>query len=258
MPSAEDIANAKAAAFAWRFSAPIQRATDCHQHAAGQIFSLDSGIALLETHAGTWLFPPHRCGWIPPEEPHGLRSYGAITGWSVYLSPDLSKSLPARPSVLSLSKLMQEIVPRIAHWDSTHTLNETERRLVAVFCDEMKQATELPLYLPMPRDERLRWLVSELSQHPDDDKTLGHWARRIGMSTRSLRRNFQLETGMTFGQWRHHARLLQAMDKLSSGMSVTETCFAVGYNSVSAFIAAFKQTIGITPAAYRRKPILGE
>jgi AraC-like DNA-binding protein len=252
MPSAEDIKNAKAAAFAWRFSAPIQRATESHQHGAGQIFSLDSGLALLETSAGTWLFPPHRCGWIPPGEPHSLRSYGAITGWSLYLSPDLSNALPGRPSVLSLSTLMQEIVLRIAEWDSTHTLSETERRLVAVLCDEMKRATQQPLYLPMPRDERLRRLVSDLSQRPDDEKTLDHWAHWIGMSTRSLTRNFQLETGMTFGQWRHHARLLQAMEKLSSGMSVTETCFAVGYNSVSAFIAAFKQTMGVTPATYLR------
>src|ERR1700733_3309567 len=123
MPSAEDVKNAKAAAFAWRFSSPIQRATESHQHAPGQVFSLDSGLALLETNAGTWLFPPHRCGWIPPAEPHSLRSYGPITGWSVYLSPDLSNALPARAAVLSLSSLMQEIVLRIAEWDSTHTLS---------------------------------------------------------------------------------------------------------------------------------------
>ena len=57
---------------------------------------------------------------------------------------------------------------------------------------------------------------------------------------------------MTIRQWRRHLRVLVALEKLSSGISVTETCFAVGYNSVSAFIKTFKLIVGITPHAYSR------
>ena len=46
--------------------------------------------------------------------------------------------------------------------------------------------------------------------------------------------------------------MLVALEKLSNGISVQETCFAVGYNSVSAFIKAFKLIVGMTPYAYSR------
>ena len=38
---------------------------------------------------------------------------------------------------------------------------------------------------------------------------------------------------------------------LSNGASVTETALDAGYQSASAFIAAFKRTFGTTPARYR-------
>jgi AraC-like DNA-binding protein len=38
---------------------------------------------------------------------------------------------------------------------------------------------------------------------------------------------------------------------LSNGASVTEAALDCGYQSPSAFIAAFKRTFGVTPARYR-------
>ncbi|RXS98212.1 AraC family transcriptional regulator [Silvibacterium dinghuense] len=57
---------------------------------------------------------------------------------------------------------------------------------------------------------------------------------------------------MPIGQWRQQLRILVALEKLSDGLSVTETCFAVGYNSVSAFIRAFKRIVGVTPLEYAK------
>jgi AraC-like DNA-binding protein len=70
------------------------------------------------------------------------------------------------------------------------------------------------------------------------------------MSERSLQRDFQREVGMTIGQWRQQLRILVALEKLTAGLSVTDTCFAVGYNNVSAFIKAFKRSVGVTPLEY--------
>ncbi len=57
---------------------------------------------------------------------------------------------------------------------------------------------------------------------------------------------------MTIGQWRQQLRILVALEKLSEGLSVTATCFSVGYNNVSAFIKAFKRTVGVTPLEYAK------
>ena len=53
--------------------------------------------------------------------------------------------------------------------------------------------------------------------------------------------------GMPFGLWRQKARLLESVRLLVQGGSVTDAALDPGYSSVSAYIAAFKQTFGYTP-----------
>jgi len=125
---------------------------------------------------------------------------------------------------------------------------------LAVLCDEIQNASEQPLHLPMPKDPRLRRFVEEISKEPRNERNLNAWARFTGMSKRSLLRNFQRETGMTVGQWRKHLRVLVALEKLSNGTSVTDTSFAVGYSSVGGFTKTFKRVVGMTPRAYSRIP----
>jgi|SRR5215469_1989881 len=236
----------------WRPASPISWSTDEHSHSKGQLFSLQSGLAILETAAGVWMLPPGRCGWIPPGCRHSMRSCGNISGWSIYLARSLCGSLPAQPAILSLSSLLSEIVFRISEWKQDSPTPEFRQHLLTVLCDEIQNAKHQPLHLPMPSDPRLRRVVEEMSKEPQNNRNLNAWARFTGMSKRSLLRNFHHETGMTLGQWRHHLRMLVALENLSDGASVTETCFAVGYSSVSAFIKAFRLVVGMTPRAYSR------
>ena len=60
---------------------------------------------------------------------------------------------------------------------------------------------------------------------------------------------FRAEHGMRFGLWRQKARLLESVRVLVEGGSVTDAALESGYSSVSAYIAAFKQTFGCTPGA---------
>jgi AraC-like DNA-binding protein len=74
-------------------------------------------------------------------------------------------------------------------------------------------------------------------------------ARQCALSVRTLERLFHAETGMRFGLWRQKARLLESVRVLVDGDSVTDAALESGYSSVSAYIAAFKQTFGCTPGA---------
>ena len=67
------------------------------------------------------------------------------------------------------------------------------------------------------------------------------------MGARTLERLFRIETGMPFGLWRQKARLLESVRLLVESRSVTHAALESGYASVSAYIAAFKQTFGCTP-----------
>ncbi|CAI9401481.1 HTH-type transcriptional regulator NimR [Pleomorphomonas sp. T1.2MG-36] len=43
---------------------------------------------------------------------------------------------------------------------------------------------------------------------------------------------------------------VRALETLAEGQAVTVVALDLGYDSVSAFIALFKRTLGVTPSAY--------
>ncbi|CZT31044.1 AraC family transcriptional regulator [Pseudomonas cerasi] len=90
-------------------------------------------------------------------------------------------------------------------------------------------------------------LCNELIEEPGRLITLHDWAARLGTSEKTLMRMFQRETGLSFRGWRQRARLLSSLSALEEGASVTHTALACGYDSTSAFIAAFKGLFGHTP-----------
>ncbi|MBL8114640.1 MAG: helix-turn-helix domain-containing protein, partial [Acidobacteria bacterium] len=60
------------------------------------------------------------------------------------------------------------------------------------------------------------------------------------------------ETGLTLEAWRLRARLLRAVEHLAGGRAVTAVAIDVGYESPSAFIAAFRRELGETPGRFLR------
>ncbi len=66
-------------------------------------------------------------------------------------------------------------------------------------------------------------------------------------------RLFKKSYGKTPHQYLTSVRLLQAMLMLQTGAPVIEVCFSVGFESVSSFTGLFKYSVGVTPAAYRRR-----
>jgi AraC-like DNA-binding protein len=120
---------------------------------------------------------------------------------------------------------------------------------MAVLMDELASARIEPLLLPLPADERALTAARHILTTPADDTTTDGIARRSGLSARTLERVFRAETGMSFGLWRQKARLLESVRLLVQGGSVTDAALDSGSSSVSAYIAAFKQTFGCTPGA---------
>jgi len=113
----------------------------------------------------------------------------------------------------------------------------------------------VPLDLPQPAEPRLRRVTQALLANPGDRRSLAAWARWAGASPRTLARLFLRETGLSFGAWRQRARLLQAVARLATGQAVTTVALDVGYDSPSAFIAAFRRQFGTTPRRYLRRTL---
>jgi AraC-like DNA-binding protein len=105
-----------------------------------------------------------------------------------------------------------------------------------------------PLQLPMPRDERARSAASQMQDDPA--RPLTTVARQAGASRRTLERLFLHDTAMPLGRWRRRARLISALRLLAEGVPVTRVASEVGYDTTSAFIAAFRRELGTTPGRY--------
>ena len=151
--------------------------------------------------------------------------------------------------VISVSPLLRELIVRVAELAALDSREPVEVRLMTVLLDELERAEIEPLLLPLPSDARARNAADCILKDPADRATTPALARRCGLSARTLERLFQAETGMRFGLWRQKARLLESVRVLVEGRSVTDAALESGYSSVSAYIAAFKQTFGCTPGA---------
>jgi len=151
--------------------------------------------------------------------------------------------------VIGVSALLRELILRVAGMAGLDSRVAVEGRLMGVLIDEIEGAHVEPLLLSLPLDPRARRAADEVLKQPADPATAAALARRCGLSTRTLERLFRADTGMRFGQWRQKARLLESVRVLVGGGSVTDAALESGYSSVSAYIAAFKQTFGCTPGA---------
>lgn len=70
-----------------------------------------------------------------------------------------------------------------------------------------------------------------------------------------LLRLFKRYYGQTPRQYLIDLRIKKAKGHLKRGMTVTETCFAVGFESVGSFSTLFKKKSGLSPRAYQKEQL---
>jgi len=218
-----------------------------HHHPWGQLSYATTGVLAIHTPAGRFVAPPQRAVWIPPGVPHVVTTSARAEQRSLYVDGDVAATMPAACRVLMVSALARELIVAVSvlprHYDS----DGAEGRLVTVLLDTLAALPPADLDLPLPSDPRVARLCAALQAAPEDPRTLGDWGDTVGLSARSLARLFRAETGMTFGDWRLRLRMLLALTPLEAGTSVTAVALDSGYDSPSAFIAAFRRVFGHTP-----------
>jgi AraC-like DNA-binding protein/mannose-6-phosphate isomerase-like protein (cupin superfamily) len=222
-----------------------------HTHASHQLLFASSGAMTVTGDRTSWMIPPRRAVLIPAGTPHSIRMWGEVAMRSLYFP----SSVPAPVfdaktcRVISVSPLLRELILRIAALAALDSRVAEESRLMSVLMDEIETSHIEPFLLSLPEDSRALKAAEWVLQHPGDGCTATALARRCGLSTRTLERVFRAETGMRFGLWRQKAKLLESVRVLVERGSVTDAALESGYSSVSAYIAAFKQTFGYTPGA---------
>lgn len=223
-----------------------------HTHDWGQLVYATDGVMSVHTDEGTWVVPSHRGVWIPPRVEHSVTMSGWVSMRTLYILPTLVRNLPQRCCVLAVPPLLRHLILHVIAHSPLRRDTPEHRRLVGFLLDQLRALPSVPLELPMPRDARAVRAAERMKDDPGETSPLDRLARAVGASRRTLERLFFQETGMTLGRWRQQARLLQAMRLLARGDPVTATALEVGYESTSAFIAAFSSVLGTTPGRYYR------
>jgi AraC-like DNA-binding protein len=256
---------------------------DWHDHAEHQLVYPSSGILYVRTDRGSWVVPPRRAVWLPAGIPHSHRAHGRTQMLTLAFPPGTSPlgateptvpsplgaseptvpsplgatepTVPsalsaAEPTVLAVGQLLREVIITLAEG---HALGPDDRAdLHRIVLRRLTPTPALRHHLPAPADPRLRDVAAILAGDPADARTLAELGRAAGASERTLSRLFRRDTGMSFPQWRAQLRLQHATLLLAEGSTVTSAAMASGYSNVSAFIAAFREAFGVTPAAYRQ------
>jgi len=68
-----------------------------------------------------------------------------------------------------------------------------------------------------------------------------------------LLRLFKKYYGQTPGQYLTDKRIERSKELLKQGMSVTDTCFAIGFESACSFSTLFKKRTGRTPTTFQKE-----
>jgi AraC-like DNA-binding protein len=87
--------------------------------------------------------------------------------------------------------------------------------------------------------------------------SLADLAYLSGRSLSSFKRDFQAIYNMPPSQWIRERRLERARDLLSTtAMSVTEVCYATGFEAIGHFSRLYKEHFGHSPSTLRRKEVV--
>lgn len=221
-----------------------------HRHKWGQLAYASEGVMTVSTEHGRWLVPQERAVWIPPDIAHSVQPNAQLKFRSIYISADFSRGLSRQCGVIVVSPLLKALIFRAVNIPKEYKNGTSNSRIMSVILDQIEEAEEAPLHLPMPTDKRLLRIAKILLSEPSNTSPLEVLAKNSGGSERTLARLFKKETGLTFGKWRQQRRLLAAVTLLTEGQPVTTVALDLGYESVSAFIAMFKAALGTTPSRY--------
>jgi AraC-like DNA-binding protein/quercetin dioxygenase-like cupin family protein len=218
-----------------------------HSHPQPQLLWSPRGVLGVAVDDDHWVLPPTRALWLPSDVVHRTGANRTAMVHGIFLNAAKCPVTWHRPTVLAVSPLLAELFGHLGRDD----LGEPARaRAEAVLLDLLEPLPSAPLAVRMPSDPRAARVAETLRDDPGDQRGLTAFAQLADTSARTLSRLFVAETGSSFDRWRTGIRMWTAVTMLADGQPVSKVAHTVGYATPSAFLAAFRRTVGTTPTGY--------
>ncbi len=207
------------------------------------------GALSVTNNFGAWTVPGGCSAWIPAGMRHSVSPLPKARTRTLYVSNRLIR----RPcAVLEVTALTRAIVNHVCDLDPNRG-STASTHLLAVLRDQLPAQRELPLFVPALKSPLALRVAEALASDPADTPRIRDLATELGVSTRTLERAFIADAGMPLGEWRQRARISRAIALLAAGGTVRAVALEVGYERASAFVAAFKKYVGMTPGRTVRR-----
>lgn len=101
-------------------------------------------------------------------------------------------------------------------------------------------------------DDIYKYVEKNYSLKPD----VNFIANQVNMSPPAFCRYFKKQTSITFTDFVNQYRISEAKNLLLQYKTVTETCYATGFEQLSYFNKIFKQLVGENPSAFRKRKLV--
>jgi AraC-like DNA-binding protein len=219
-----------------------------HAHSDPLLAWSDSATVAVNDGGRSWIVPPGSGLWIPADTPHAIQVLRSGSGSALAFDRERCRIAWPEPTAVAVTPLVRELIRHLARRADTST--DVYRHGEAFLLDLLEPAPATTVAVPLPTDDRLRKITNGLLADPADDRDLARWAYDVGAGVRTITRLFAAQTGMTFGQWRTHARIRAAITLLADGTPVGTTARRVGFTKPAAFTEAFRRVTGQLPSAF--------
>ena len=100
---------------------------------------------------------------------------------------------------------------------------------------------------------RMGAVYEYIDAHYHSDPDVNVVARKVNLTTPAFCRYFKRQTNMTFTEFLNQYRIERAKNLLMQGDNVSETCYAIGLDSLSYFNKLFKALTGENPSDFRKR-----
>ncbi|MDN8271996.1 AraC family transcriptional regulator [Acinetobacter sp. ABJ_C1_1] len=234
-------------------SMPADATYPQHHHDWGEFVYSFEGAMEIKLPKIHFLAPPPYGIWLPPNVEHRGLNRDVTMHSSIFLEPDLCKSLPSDACVLMTTPLLRVILTELKNSPPRVPCLIQQTRLLQVTLDQLEILKKVDIFLPTSEHTGLSIILNYLYLHPEDNSHLSDLARMANLTERTLARYCDKELGMSLTEWRQRLKIFKSLPMLETGQSIKTISLNLGYANTSAFINMFKRWMGTTPDSFRKE-----
>ena len=121
--------------------------------------------------------------------------------------------------------------------------------------DEVVQLNDQDTSVKLFMNDKIRMstVYKYIHEHYNENPDVNEVASQVHLSTAAFCRYFKKQTKMTFTDFVNQYRIAQSKTLLLQGRSVSDTCYEVGFDSLSYFSKLFKKIAGENASDFKKQ-----